>query len=402
MKHKLTVLISLASLFISQGINLSWGSPPPNPTTSDIKANTAGGTGTLAGNIGGKNTGFGFAALTSNTTGGSNTAIGAYSLQLNTTGSFNSAIGQHVLAKNITGQFNTGTSYGALFLNTTGTGNSAYGAYALDSNVSGSFNTAVGFGAGSHSTGNNNTGFGYFTLTNLLEGSNNLGIGTMAGSELKSGNNNIYFSNAGVPSESNTIRIGSDNIQTRMFLVGVRGKPTGLANAVDVVIDTNGQLGTINSSARYKKDIRDMNESSHKLLNLRPVTYHYKEPTAHGEYPLEYGLIAEEVATVYPDLVAYGADGKIETVQYHKLTPMLLNEIQHISKLLEVEKLKNHQQAVELADLKLQTQEVVWIKKQFSLLQTRTQQIENDTSRLSRIKGENRIGLANDLAISAR
>lgn len=95
-----------------------------------------------------------------------------------------------------------------------------------------------------------------------------------------------------------------------------------------VVIDSNGQLGTVSSSRRFKEDIRDMNDASSGLLRLRPVTYRYAQPYADGGKPLDYGLIAEEVAEVYPDLAARGADGQIETVQYQKLTPMLLNELQ--------------------------------------------------------------------------
>src|ERR1700736_1971536 len=99
-------------------------------------------------------------------------------------------------------------------------------------------------------------------------------------------------------------------------------------DAVTVVIDSNGQLGTVNSSRRYKEDLRDMGGASSSLLRLRPVTYRYKQPYADGSKPLDYGLIAEEVAEVYPDLIVRGKDGQVETVQYHKLTPMLLNEVQ--------------------------------------------------------------------------
>jgi hypothetical protein len=122
-----------------------------------------------------------------------------------------------------------------------------------------------------------------------------------------------------------------------------------VANAVQVLIDSNGQLGTLNSSRRFKEDIRDMAERSRRLFDLWPVTFHYKEPTDDGTKPLEYGLIAEEVAQVYPDLVAYGADGHIETVQYHKLTPMLLNELQRLNR-------QSTAQAQQLAELKAQNE----------------------------------------------
>jgi hypothetical protein len=100
-------------------------------------------------------------------------------------------------------------------------------------------------------------------------------------------------------------------------------------NQATVLINlATGQLGTINSSRRYKDDIQDMDTANSDLLKLRPVTFRYKQPYADGSKPLDYGLIAEEVAEVYPDLVSRNADGQIETVQYHKLAPMLLNELQ--------------------------------------------------------------------------
>jgi polyhydroxyalkanoate synthesis regulator phasin len=111
-------------------------------------------------------------------------------------------------------------------------------------------------------------------------------------------------------------------------MAGIRGVTTGNNNAVPVVIDSNGQLGTISSSQRFKEDIHDMADASNGLLNLRPVTFRYTKPYEDGSKPLDYGLIAEEVAEVYPDLVVRGSDGQVETVQYHKLTPMLLNELQ--------------------------------------------------------------------------
>jgi Chaperone of endosialidase len=123
-----------------------------------------------------------------------------------------------------------------------------------------------------------------------------------------------------------TTRIGSG--QSRAFIAGIRGATTGVANAVNVVIDSNGQLGTVNSSRRFKQDIQDMGDASANLMRLRPITYRYQQPYADGSKPADYGLIAEEVAEVYPDLVVKGADGQVETVQYQKLTPMLLNEVQ--------------------------------------------------------------------------
>ena len=116
--------------------------------------------------------------------------------------------------------------------------------------------------------------------------------------------------------------------QNSFFAAGVRGITTGNSNAIPVVIDYDGQLGTVSSSRRLKEDIHDMGDTSSGLLRLRPVTFRYRKPFADGSKPIEYGLIAEEVAEVYPDLVAHSADGQIETVKYQVLDSMLLNELQ--------------------------------------------------------------------------
>jgi hypothetical protein len=124
------------------------------------------------------------------------------------------------------------------------------------------------------------------------------------------------------------IRIGTAGTQTSAFIAGIYGTTTSATNAVPVMIDSNGNLGTISSSRRYKEDIQDMGDTSSGLLRLRPVTFRYKQPFNDGSKPMQYGLIAEEVAEVYPDLVARTADGRIETVKYQVLDSMLLNELQ--------------------------------------------------------------------------
>ena len=177
----------------------------------------------------------------------------------------------------------------------------------------------------------NNVAVGFQALDNNTTGEYNIAIGEQAGSSIFTGKANIMIGNFGVGDESNTIRIGdstSFNPPNRVFIAGIRGKITGSADALNVVIDSNGQLGTINSSRRFKEDIQDMGDASNGLLRLRPVTYRYKKPYADGSKPLDYGLIAEEVEEVYPDLVVKDKDGQVETVQYQKLTPMLLNELQ--------------------------------------------------------------------------
>ena len=135
--------------------------------------------------------------------------------------------------------------------------------------------------------------------------------------------------------EAHTLRIGYGTgtatfEQTRAFISGIRGTTTGNAGAVAVLIDSNGQLGTVSSSRRYKEDIADMAEVSHRLLELRPVTFRFKKAFADGEKPIQFGLIAEEVAEVFPELVVYNDEGQPETVKYHLLSTMLLNELQRL------------------------------------------------------------------------
>jgi hypothetical protein len=147
--------------------------------------------------------------------------------------------------------------------------------------------------------------------------------------------NNIHIGSQGSGADSGTIRIGTPANQSSFFAAGVRGVTTANNDAIPVVIDSSGQLGTVNSSRRFKEDIRDMGDASRGLLRLRPVTFRYRKPFADGSEPIQYGLIAEEVAEVYPDLVAHSADGQIETVKYQVLDAMLLNELQRQQRMLE-------------------------------------------------------------------
>jgi polyhydroxyalkanoate synthesis regulator phasin len=383
MNHKPHFIMHLAIPLLALGINTSWAAPP-NPTTSDALHNTAGGSLALNLTIGSNNTGFGSHALTSNSQANNNTAIGAFALESNSTGLSNTATGTSALRKNTVGTGNTTSGVNTLFNNTTGNYNTAFGVSALLFNTVSSANTAVGVNALFNSSlGNSNTALGFQALYNKTSGGNNLALGQSAGINLNTGNNNIYLSNPGVASESSTIRIGNAANHTRAFIAGVHGRKTGVANAVAVYIDSNGQLGTIKSAQRFKKDIRDMDGASRRLLELHPVTYHYKEPNEDGSNTLEYGLIAEEVAKVYPDLVAYGADGEIETVQYHKLTPMLVNEVQHLNVLLLAERDKNMAQAKEISNL----------KRQMTVLQVQSERIEALTSRLSHIEAKESLGM---------
>lgn len=309
--------------------------------------NTAGGESALPSSTvtGSGNTAFGFGALKSTTKGDSNTAIGSLVLRLNTTGVGNTATGNSALQSNTTGNLNTAAGATALLRNNTGDDNSATGAFALQQNTTGSFNTATGsLALLRNTTANNNTATGYLALQFTKTGSNNtalgaeslrftLGndntaIGSKAGFNTTTGNNSIFIDNQGFTNDSNVIRIG--DTQTKAFFQGIRGKATDVADAISVVIDSNGQLGTVSSSARYKEEIRDLGEVSNRLLELRPVKFRYKADVQKGERPVQYGLIAEEVDKVFPELVVYDEAGQPETVKYHILSTLLLNELQAV------------------------------------------------------------------------
>lgn len=218
---------------------------------------------------------------------------------------------------------NTAVGAGAFSANATGDSNVAVGTVALALNTSGSKNTAVGQDALGHNlTGGSNTAVGQQAL-HLVTGSGNIGVGASAGFNIGSGSNNIEFGHLGVASESNTIRIGTLGTQTTFFAAGIRGATT-LGDGLGVVIDSVGQLGTLASSAAVKRDISDVGDESSALLRLRPVSFFYRNDTREIR---QYGLIAEEVAEVMPELVQFSASGEPETVRYHFLTPLLLNEV---------------------------------------------------------------------------
>lgn len=261
-----------------------------------------------------RNTTLGVGALASNTTGGNNTAVGDQSLGTNTTGASNTAAGNVALSSNTTGSFNTAIGEGALEKNTTGNYNAALGLRALRSNTTGIYNTAVGTVA----------------LDNNRTGSYNIAIGDQAGIlGPTDADGNIYIGSGGNANDSHVVRIGGTGGPVSAFLVqGVRGVTTRNNDAIPVMIDSAGQLGTVSSSRRFKEDIQEMGDASGGLMQLRPVTFRYQKPFADGAKPIQYGLIAEEVEEVYPDLVARSADGQIETVKYQVLDAMLLNELQ--------------------------------------------------------------------------
>jgi len=280
--------------------------------TNTADNNTATGAGALFSNTTGENnTAAGVFALFDNTTGGSNTATGFGALGDNTTGSSNTADGANTLLNNTTGQNNTATGFQALQNNTTGANDTASGVNALISNTTGFGNTAMGFQASqSTTTGGGNTAIGGALLFNIT-GDSNTALGVSAGS--------------GVTTATNVICIGTDgaDVNNSCFIGNIHGVTTQIGDAIPVLIDSAGQLGTMNSSRRFKKEIKPMNNASDSILGLQPMTFHYKSDKT--DTP-QFGLIAEEVAKVNPDLVVRDENGEIYTVRYDAVNAMLLNE----------------------------------------------------------------------------
>jgi Chaperone of endosialidase len=325
--------------------------------------NTANGASALADNTTGfENTATGVNALLLNTTGFENTATGAGALLLNTTGFFNTATGFNALESNSTGHDNTATGVNALLVNSSGNRNTAIGDNALFGNSSGNGNTAIGDNAlfgndiGNRNTatgihalqsnfeGNFNVADGAFALSSNTSGSSNIALGFSAGSNLVTGSNNIDIGALGMANESGKIRIGRQGLQTATFIAGIRGIATANANAIPVLIDSTGQLGTASSSRRFKKEIKPMDRASEAILALKPVTFRYKSDNSGTP---QFGLIAEEVAQANPDLVVRDENGEIYTVRYDAVNAMLLNEFLN-------EHRKNEQQEATIARLQKQ------------------------------------------------
>ena len=341
--------------------------------TAALFLNTTGFNNTAVGSIamlnndaGGNNTGVGAGALTSNTTGNANTAVGVGALGGNTSGggntatgtltlnsnngALNTATGLAALQNNTTGGNNTGMGAGALNSNTTGGSNTASGASALMNNSAGGANTASGVNALlSNTAGNFNTAVGFNALNINSTGNNNIALGFSAGSNIM-GDNNIDIGSTGGGGESSTIRIGTSGSQTRAFISGINGVPvtgTGVSVAAD------GQLGVAPSSRRFKDDIKPMNNASEALLALKPITFRYKKEIDRAGVE-QFGLVAEEVEKVNPDLVVHDKEGKPYSVRYDQVNAMLLNEF--LKEHRTVEELKKEIAALKTSFQKLSTQ----------------------------------------------
>jgi hypothetical protein len=304
---------------------------------TDAQFNTATGAGALLANTANNNTAIGAGTLFTNTTGDRNSATGTFALFNNTTGDSNTAQGFQALLQNTTGARNTASGRETLISNSTGFENTATGAVAMQSNTTGTDNTAVGFAAlNSNTTGRVNTTIGTGSLVNSSAGDLNVALGFAAGVVLTAGNNNIYLGNVGTTSEANTIRIGAQvevidqfgivhPAHTTAYVAGIRDEEA--TGGDPVFITTDGKLGTVNvpSAARFKDDIRPMNQASEAILALNPVTFRYKKELDLNQVR-QFGLVAEEVQKTAPDLVKRGRNGKLQTVRYDAVNAMLLNE----------------------------------------------------------------------------
>jgi Chaperone of endosialidase len=347
-------------------------------TNSTGKQNTATGSLALENNTADNNTAVGFEALLSNNIGTLNTAIGVGALAENTIGSDNTATGVDALLNNMNGVQNTAIGTFALVSNSSGSGNTANGFQALDSNKAGAGNTAVGENAlfssdandntavgslamqenttgsfnvangsralNNNTTGSNNTADGTTALQSNSKGSNNVALGSSAGSLLTTGSNNIDIGAnvKGKAAEANTIRLGQQGTQKATFVAGIYGVAV---TGSTVAVNSTGKLGVATSSARFKEAIKPMEKASEAILALKPVTFRYKEEVDPDRAP-QFGLVAEEVEKVDPELVVHDQEGKPFTVRYEAVNAMLLNEF-----------LKEHRRAGEqeaaIAQLKL-------------------------------------------------
>jgi hypothetical protein len=346
--------------------------------------NTAIGAGTLFANTADRNTATGAGALLSNTTGPFNTASGAFALFSNTEGSNNTAVGDSALFSNTTGFYNTATGRGALENNTTGSSNTATGLDALGNNTTGEQNTASGvFALAFNTTGEGNTANGYdallinttgvfntangfHALYSNTTGSGNTALGYTAGSNLTTGGDNICIGNDGVADDAAVIRIGRSFIAAT-YIAGISGKTA--SGGAAVFVNSEGKLGTSTSSARFKDDIKPMGKASEALFALKPVTFYYKKEIDPRGIP-QFGLVAEDVEQVNPELVVRDAEGKVNTVRYEQINTMLLNEFLKEHRTVQGLKASLGQQQKEIATL------IAHIKEQDAKIQKVSDQLE--------------------------
>jgi len=303
--------------------NIAVGSQALVSNTIGVSNVAVGGQTLFSNQDGNSNIAIGDQALYENISGNENIAIGGFALNANTA-SANTAIGWLAARFNTSGNSNTAVGSSALYA-AQGSSNCAFGAGALGANTTstGSNNTAVGTGALASNYGSNNTAIGFFAGGDVAAGDNNIFIGNQAGSLVQGGDNNIEIGATGQHSDQADIRIGTKGLHNAVHIVGIYGRtvPEGVA----VVTDSRGHLGTVTSSARFKEAIKPMDRASEAILALKPVSFRYKHELDPAGIP-QFGLVAEDVEKVNPDLVARDEEGKPYTVRYEAVNAMLLNE----------------------------------------------------------------------------
>jgi hypothetical protein len=322
-------------------------------------------------------TGFGAGTLLLNTAS-ENTAVGAGALLSNTTGNLNTANGAFALFNHATGVENTAVGNRALFSDTTSNDNTAVGDIAMFNNVDGGSNTAVGVAAlRDNVSGGNNCALGRGALR-FNEGSGNIAIGREAGTTppLTGQYNNTIL--LGILGDADAL-----DPNGRAYIGNVRDVATANLDAVPVLIDSSGQLGTINSSRRFKKDIRPMDQTSEVILALKPVTFHYKDgDTKKARETPQYGLIAEDVAAVNPDLIVRDKDGEIYSVRYDAVNVMLLNEF-----LKEHKKVEEQQTNITQLNSKMAEQTAI-IAQQQKGMEALTAQVKEQAAQIQKVSAQ--------------
>ena len=421
--------------FFTVAITVAWFALSPPVKAQDCSSTCPGGGNTGLGenaldsvNVGGggiNNTGVGLNALTDDTTGNYNVAVGSGALQNNTTGNFNMAIGAEALSQN-NANFNLAIGFRVAFQNTTGAHLTGIGAAAMRNNTIAGFNTAIGADAlrentttefnvavgdealtafnGTAGTDGANTALGSIALNALTSGQENVAVGRRALEFATSGSNNTIMGwragdglttgsfntfigsqagNTEGPTVSDVICIGEsgdtnggEETSGRCYIGNIVGVTTGGPGpSVPVIIDQDGQLGTVASSREFKKDIKPMDQASEAILKLKPVTFHYKNRDNKNDKTPQFGLIAEDVEQVNRDLVVYGKDGKLWTVRYDAVNAMLLNEFLKEHKKVE-------EQQANIADLKST------VALQQKEMQTLTAQLKEQAAQIQKVSAQ--------------
>ena len=396
--------IGWRSLYTDTDANFNTGTGAGTLALNNGRENTATGAGSMLLNTSGfRNTAAGMVTLLYNDTGLYNCAFGAFGLFNNTNGFSNNAVGDSALLSNVhgaqntavgdlalannditgagLGNFNTAVGAETLLANTNGDSDNAVGAYALSANTTGVFNQAMGVLAlSSNTTGAANIAIGDSALGSLAGSSSfNTVIGDLAGGNLTGGSDNIYIgaTSGGPAVESGAIRIGDPLFVSGCWIAGIFGN---LTPGVPVYINALGKLSTTPSSQRYKEDIKRMEKASEALFALKPVTFRYKKEFDATGTP-QFGLVAEEVAKVNPDLVYRDNDGKIYSVRYEAVNAMLLNEFIKEHRIVEKQQVTMASQEAQIKWLtetvKQQATQIQKVSAQVEMIRPTPQVVEN-------------------------